>query len=150
VAAHVEVAGQRVEVEEVVLHPPRRVRREAVHDQPVPAQVRYVRECVIARVLGGVRDDVGEERVGLHVVRSERVLPDQRVRVQVEHHDLGRLHRVGFAPHVVQTGVDQPQSVTRVHVDAEHGHDSIGHVVRQTILFVIRVWNQIGRSVFRF
>jgi len=144
VAANVEVAGQRVEVEEVVLHPPRCVRREAVHDQPVPAQIRYVRESVIARVLGRVRDDVGEERVGLHVIRFERVLPDQRVRVQVKHQNLGSLYRVGFAPHVVQTGVNQPQSVTRVNVDAEHGHDAIGHVVRQTILFVIRVWNQFG------
>jgi len=146
----VEVAGQRVKVEEVVLHPPRRVRREAVHDQPVPSQVRDVRERVVARFLGSVRQDVGEERVGLHVIGSERVLPDQRVRVQVEHHELGSLHRDGLAPHVVQTGVDQPQSIAHVHVDAEHGHDSIGHVGRQTVLFVIRVRYQIGRSVFRF
>jgi len=76
VAANVEVSRQRVEVEEVVLHPPRRVRREAVHDQPVPAQVRDVRERVVARVLGSVRQDVGEERVWLHVIWSERVLPD--------------------------------------------------------------------------
>lgn len=149
-ATHVEVAGQRVKVEEVVLHPPRRVRREAVHDQSVPAQIRDVRVRVVASFLGSVRHDVGEERVGLHVIGSESVLPDQHVSVQVEYHELGRLHQVGLAPHVVQTGVDQPQSIAHVNVDAIHGHDSIGRVVRQTILFVVRVRYQIGRSVFRF
>lgn len=148
--AHMEVTGQRVEVEEVVLDPPRRVGRETVHDQPVSAQVRYVRESVVARFLGRVSDDVGEERVGLHVVRSKRVLPDQRVRVQVEHHEFGCLHLNGLAPHVLQTGVDQPQSVAHVHVDPKHGHDPIGRVRRQTVLFVARIRYQVGRSVFRF
>jgi len=149
-AAHVEVAGQRVEVEVVVLDAPRRVGREAVHDQSVTAQVGHVRERVVARLLGRVRDDVGEERVGFHVFGFERVLPDQRVRVQVEHHEFGRLHLYGLAPHVLQTGVDQPQPVAHVHVDAEHRHDPIARVRRQTVLLVVRVRNQAGRSVFRF
>jgi len=105
VAAHVEVAAERIEMEVMVFHPPRGVGRETVHDQPVTAQVGDVRERVVAGVSGRVRDDVGEERVGFHVVRPERVLSDQRVGVQVEYHDLRCLRLFGHAHDVIQAGV---------------------------------------------
>lgn len=149
VAAHVEVTGQRVEVEVMVLDAPRGVGRETVHDQPVTAQVGYVSVGVRARLLGGVGQDVGEERVGFHVVRFERVLPDQRVGVQVEHHQLRRLHLIGLAPDVVQPGVHQPQPVAHVHANPEHGHDAVRRVGRQTVLLVLGIRYQAGRSVFR-
>lgn len=149
-ATHVVVAGQRVEVEVMVLDPPGRVCGEAVHHQPVAAQVRDVGKRVVASLPGGVYQDVGEERVGLHVVRFKRVLPDQGVSVQVENHNLGGLQLVGRTPDVVQTGVDQPQSVTMVHVHAEYGYDAIGRVRGQAVLFVVWVRYQIGRSILRF
>jgi len=120
--AHVEVPGQRVKVEVMMLHSPGRIGRKTVHDQPITAQVGYVRECVVARLRGRVRDDVGEERIGLHVVSSERVLSDQFVSFQVKYHQLGCLQLLGLAPDVVQPSVDQPQPVARVHVNSEHGH----------------------------
>jgi len=128
VAAHVEVTGQRVEVEVMVLHPPRGVGREAVHHQPVSAQVRDVGERVVACVFGRVGDDVGEERVGFHVVRPERVLPDQRVGVQVEHHELGGLELITLAPDVAQAGVHYPQTIAHVYANTEHRHYAIGRV----------------------
>jgi len=120
--AHVEVPGQWVKVEVMMLHSPGRIGRKTIHDQPVTTQVRYVRECVVARLRGRVRDDVGEERIGLHVVGSERVLSDQRVGFQVKYHQLRSLQLLGLAPDVVQPSVDQPQPVARVHVHTEHGH----------------------------
>lgn len=118
---HVELARQRVDVEVVVLHPPRGPVRPRVHHDPRRPQVRDVNVAVLAVVV--LHRQVREEPVLLGLLLRDDVPADLLVGGQVVDDELGRRVRLRVLEELGDAGVHHPEAAAAVRAHPERRDD---------------------------
>lgn len=92
------------------------------HDHPVTPDVRHVRVGRGALSVPDVHNDVGVQRVLLHLIGGQLMGEQLTIGAQIEGDDLRRTHLVDGDRCVHHTRIDDPQALAFVHVQSVDGH----------------------------